>query len=253
MHPKTIDQMIGNAKIETCNQVINAMLLRVSMVALYVAAYRSLPTIKYNVSWLFKNPLIFIQFYETVSKKKILLDAYLRSFLIILLCIIVLLPIFKTLTAEIATDTIWFNFLICQVIYCIGSVKASIIAGKCSRPDYGRRCVIPLDESLLISKNIKSSNEVSSIAAVIGFILIFSRIRNNFDIVYLQTIGFILYFFLPYVLEAKRVCLNTCQTAAFVLFTILVSFWCDRFVCSILVATLLVMYSVLMGIVKLIK
>lgn len=223
------------------------------MVALYIAAYRSLPTIKYNVSWLSKNPLIFLQFYETVNKKKILFDVYLRSFFIILLCIIVLLPIFKTLTAEIATDTIWFNFLICQIIYCIGSVKSSILASKRRRIDYDRKYVIPLDESLLISKKIESSNEASSIAAVIGFILIFSRIRNNFDIVYLQTIGFILYFFLPYVLEAKKVCLHTYQTLAFVASTIIISFWCDRLVCSIFVVAILVIYSVLMAIVKSIK
>lgn len=220
--------MVVSTKIEKSDHIINTTVLRISMVILYIAAYRSLPAIKYGVSLLPSNPVIFFQFYEAFHRKKILHDNHLRSFLIILMCIIVLLPIFKTLTAEIATDTIWFNFSICQVIYCIGSVRSSILQGTCRKRAYSRSHVIPLDESLLITKKISTGAETASISAVIGFILLFSRIQNNFDIVYLQTIGFLLYFFLPRLLEHHGIYLSFYRTGPFLALTAAVSFWSCR-------------------------
>jgi hypothetical protein len=215
------------------------------MVILYIAAYRSLPAIKYGVSLLPSNPMIFFQCYETFHRKKILYDNYLRSFLIILMCIIVLLPILKTLTAEIATDTIWFNFSICQIIYCIGSVRSSILQGMCRVRTYSRSYVIPLDESLLITKKISTGAETASISAVIGFILLFSRIQNNFDIVYLQTIGFLLYFFLPKLLEHHKVYLSFYKTAPFLALTAAISFWSNRSLGVIFSAVITLVYLVL--------
>ncbi|KAI5174131.1 hypothetical protein PAEPH01_2074 [Pancytospora epiphaga] len=217
--------MVTPASMNRSDHIINTILLRLSMVILYIAAYRSLPAIKYGVSLLPSNPMIFFQFYEASYKKKIFADNYLRSFLIILMCIIVLLPIFKTLTAEIATDTIWFNFSICQVIYCIDSVRSSILQGFCPKRKYPRSYVIPLEESLLITKKISTGAEIANISAVLGFILLFSRIQNNFDIVYLQTIGFILYFFLPKILEQNKMYLSFYKTAPFLAITAAISFW----------------------------
>lgn len=218
--------------IKCCYHIVRSLLLQISLVALYITAYRNLPAVKSGFSSIFsRDPLVLFQFFGSLHRKKLVHDVFLRSFLVILLCIIVMLPIFKTLTSEISTDTIWFIFFLCQIIYCVGSVRASILAAPHRRLCYSRNCVIPLDESLLITKKIEGGNEASSIAAVIGFILLFSRIKNNFDIVYLQTIGFVLYFFLPHILEMQRVCRSTFETLLFIALSIAPSFFYDRVVC----------------------
>ncbi|KAI4292893.1 hypothetical protein PAPHI01_2167 [Pancytospora philotis] len=215
------------------DRIINAVLLRITVVAMYVMAFRTLPAIKQGLSLAQANPSVLLQICGTIEHKKALHNSSVRSFFIILLSIIILLPIFKTLTIEISTDTIWFNFALCQVIYCVGSVRSTLLQNMRPLKEYERKSVIPLEESLLISKNISASREAPSIASVVGFILVFSRLENNFDVVYLQTIGFILYFFLPAYMEYRRGCLSNSWTAAVVACAVAASFLLDRTLCML--------------------
>lgn len=241
-----------NNTMKTPAHTINATILRMTSIALYVTAMRNLPELKSTILFFSKDPFILMYLCTTIGKGKLINDSYLRLFSIIVLFIFILLPILKTLTAEIATDTIWFHFFFCQIVYCIGSVRASIIGGAYTNRDYKRDHVIPLEESLLIAKETVPSNAASSIAAVIGFILIFSRIQNNFDIMYLQAIGFLLYFYLPYFLESYSIHMSVYKTSAYVFLMAFVCFIGDRFSCLIFTTILKTMISILFIILKII-
>lgn len=125
------------------------------------------------------------------------------------MCIFLILPIFKRLTYEISTDTIYLYFFICQIIYYIYSIKVSILNRPSKPRNYSRNSPIPLEESLLVVKKLRYNSHLSSISSVIGFILMHSRFDNNMSILYLQIIGFLFYFILPDYVE--RLSSDSCQ------------------------------------------
>lgn len=232
---------VGDSKYGT-SVAMNSFFIRVASTALYTTALVSMSRIRDSLQFFTRDPFLVVQVLASFRKGRLLNDEYVWSFAIITLCIVILLPIIKTLMAETDTDTVWFHFLICQLLYCMKGVRLSILSRPSNRKEYSRTDVIPLEECLVLMGDNSHMGASSCIAAVNGFILVFSRIENNFDILYLQAIGFLLYFYVPYLMESYRVHRSALKTTFYLSFIALLCYIGSTVVfltfCGVIAATL---------------
>lgn len=173
-----------------------------------------------------------------------------RSFLIILLLLSIFLPIFKTLSNEFASDTVFVLFGICQLIYILDSVKSSLLNSNNSKKSFKRHETIPLEEAMIIPKASVNNTIFGNIAALIGVMLNFSRIENNSEVIFLQFLGFILYLFFPYYIEKKFFSKELYWTFIYVFLFFFIAFFSDITIFQIF---LILITSTLISIIFLMK
>lgn len=188
--------------------MIKLLILRISLIGLYLAAYRNIKALTKIILEVPKHPVIFYSLILEAKGIQRFKDTHLKSFTLLIILSTTLIPIFRSLLKEIDTDTIFFWFSICQIIFCIDSVKSSILNQK-DRKEFSRRFkrteVISLEESILIPQKGEFNGVFGSIAALVGFFGTFSRIDDNIQVLVLQAIGFAFYLFLPWFLENRNI------------------------------------------------
>lgn len=187
---------------------IKLLILRISVIGLYLVAYRNIRMLSKIILEVPKHP---IMFYSLIFETKGIVcfkEPHLKSFTLLILFSTTLIPVFRALLKEIDTDTIFFWFSICQIIFCVDSIKSSILNRKDKKQSirrFKRTEVISLEESILIPRKNEFNGVFGSIAALVGFFGTFSRIDDNTQALILQAIGFIFYLFLPRFLENRNI------------------------------------------------
>lgn len=220
-------------------QTFNSLILRITLISMYIALYKNIEIFTEDISKCDQAPFLLFQMLMRIEKTDVLKCSFCKTFSIIFLFVMILLPILSTLTAEISTDTIFFYFLFCQLIYCVDSVRSSILSQNNKIKEYKREQTIPLEESLLVIRSTKCNGTMSKIAAVIGFILLFSRLDKASQITYFQIVSFILYFFVPNFLERLKFHHDFKKMMALIASAVLFSFFMDL---TVLVFYLLVLF-----------
>ncbi|ELA42455.1 uncharacterized protein VICG_00554 [Vittaforma corneae ATCC 50505] len=215
-------EQIKEPKIHASYTFVRLLLLRISSIGLYLAAYKNIDCITCFIIELSKHPAFpLLIVYETKSFLD-LKEPILKAFVLILLFSTTLVPIIKALLKEIDTNTIFFWFSLCQVIFCIDSVRTSILnKGKSKKKKFSHDKVIPLEESILIPLKTENNGVFGNMAALFGFFGTFSRIDDNTQVLILQAIGFVAYLFVPSFLEKRFVHLS-CKKLILVLCSFLI-------------------------------
>lgn len=207
--------------MNTIIHVLNLFMIKLTTLALYSVIILKIPTISGNLPTLISAFQFLIY---SIRKNSIKHKKHNKSTLVIAAIMFALIPIFKTLTAEISSDTICLNASICHLIYCIASVRSEIINTPTKTRVYHRTYTIPLDQSLLISKNIQAGNEISNIFLVIGTILILSRFKSENDIFFLQIFTYTFYFVIPQIVEILKIHLSFKKSMIYLISVILLIF-----------------------------
>lgn len=178
-----------------------SLVIRFISIGLFVSSYLHIRTLCILIERLFQHsfilPVLIIEsnIYITLTKKKF------KSYVIITIVFGVLLPIYKSFMSEIASDTVYLIFMICQIIYCLDSVRIYILRKHVKKVEYTRSDVIPLEEALLIPKKTENNGVLGNLAAMIGFMAIFSTMNSAMEVLVLQCIGFYLYMYFPYKMD----------------------------------------------------
>lgn len=241
-----MEGMVKETSVYTSYTLLRLLLLRISAVGLYLAAYRNIDCITHFITELSRHPAFpLLIVYETKGVLD-LRKPILKAFVLILLFSTTLTPIIKALLKEIDTDTIFFWFSICQIIFCIDSVRTSILnRNKNRKRRFSKDEVIPLEESLLIPLKVENNGVFGNIAALVGFFGTFSRINDNTQVLILQAIGFIVYMFVPSFLEKRLV--HLCFKKLFLVLCsfLIIQYLADHQICFIFLLITLAVFGVL--------
>jgi len=208
--------------------LLRLLILRIASIGLYLSAYRNIKSITDLAVDLYRDQL---PLFLIASRAEVLLnpkEPLLKTFTLIVLFTTTLVPIIRNLLKEIDTDTIFFWFGICQAIFCIDSIRASIFSRSQKARRFDRNEVLLLEESILIPLKIESNGVVGSIAALLGFFGTFSRIEDNTQVLLLLAIGFTIYHFVPHILERRLVHRSTPMLAGLVVLQLAVQFLFDE-------------------------
>lgn len=222
--------------------IIQKLILKMAFTALFIAACIHIDFVDFTSQTAFNLFIPYFHSFAQIKDSKMLSYADFRALGLIILITYLLLPIFRCLTIEISTDTIYLYFFLCQFVYYITSIKEFILNTPYKKIEYSREKVIPLEESLLIVKKNQFNANISRISVVLGFILIYSRVESNMSVLCLQLIGFLLYFIIPDYLDSLKDCykskfliLSIIGSSAIMLFT-------DQNVLKIFCRTSLIVY-----------
>ena len=200
---------------ESMPHVLNALLFRLASVILYIEALNHKAAIRTVLTLLPRNPILLAQVLVAATKRYLLHLRPFRSFFILGLGSVLLLPVYRSLAAEIDTDTIWFNFLICQVVYCVSAVNSSLLGARPPRRTFERERVIPLEEGLLLTRQFHNTPSVPCIAAALGHIFMFSRFQTDLDVFIFQLMAVLLYAVVPSFAESSGLHKSRCWTGAY--------------------------------------
>lgn len=198
---------------KTMVHAINALILRITLITVFLLMFFNLSLLKMSFKFIYKDPILLINFIYSLNGKKIITNIMpLKSFIIILVFLFLMLPLLHTLTAEISKDTVWFFFLITQLIYSIDAVGSSIKNSKYTKKKYKTNQTIPLEESILIGNESQPAVPYPIIVIYIGFLLLYSSMENKIDILILHALKIIFYYCIPEALEEYSVHLSPIKT-----------------------------------------
>lgn len=193
----------------TSTTILRLLLIRISVIGLYLAAFKNIGYLTSKAAYYINHPTIPLLFVCELKNQFDIKIPVLKTFTLLLLFSTTLIPILRALFVEIDTDTIFLWFSLCQIVFCIDSVKTSILNNnKNIKKRFLKTDVIPLEESILIPLKIENNGVFGNIAALIGFLGTFSRITDNTQVLVLLAIGFFTYLFVPKLLEKRLVHLS---------------------------------------------
>lgn len=226
---------------------IKLFLIRTVMIGLYLSCYKNIMRLTYYTSSFISNPSFLMGFLDETKILRMINKKSLKSFLVIVFIFTILIPIFKTFMSETASDTIFLMFSIFQLIYAVDSVKISILSKNQTKKDFSRSCNISLEEALLIPCKKENNCVWGNMAAVMGFMVLYSRIQKNSEIIVQQIFGFILYITLPHFLDtwAKR----DSNFLLFLLFSFILMYTANKqifFIFSNIIYSLLIAFSIML-------
>lgn len=184
--------------------VLKSLLIRIASVGLCIAVYKRISDLADVAIRMSSHPSILLLLVESKGLKHLKGLPY-RGFISILLCFAIVFPVLKTLLNGVCGKLGLLVFSLCQVIFCVDSVKSGILSADTEKRSFEREDVISLEEGILIPMKFENTCACGNIAAMIGLMVMASRAENWVDAVVLQAIGFILYLFLPGFLENRSV------------------------------------------------
>ena len=180
---------------------LKLLIIRVLMIGNFIACYKKIDLIASCAVSLFNTPLLVFPFMFEFNYFKYFKNSQFRTFTVILLLFTSFTQVFRTLFKDIATDTVFLCYGICQIFFCIDSAGTALISQKANTKKFSRNEVISLEEGLLIPLKREYNGVTGNIAMLIGCFCTFSRLESNTEVLVLQLIGFILYFFVPFYTE----------------------------------------------------
>lgn len=180
---------------------LKLLTVRILMIGLFLSCFKKISLIASCAVSAFNNPLLIFPFMFEFNYFKYFKNAQFRTFTIILLLFTSFTQVFRTLFKDIATDTVFLCYTICQILFCIDSSGTALISQKAKTRKFSRNEVISLEEGLLIPLKREYNCVVGNIAMLIGCLCTFSRLESNTEVLVLQWIGFVLYFFIPFYIE----------------------------------------------------
>lgn len=213
----------NNSKI-----ILKALLLRIILIGFYLLAMRRISLLTRCVKDLIDHPyLLSIIISECKLQVKLRYNA-LKPFLLILAFIKLTLPIFKTLVRDVTLNSVFWIFSLSQIIFCLDSVKSSILNTNKTKRKFKRSDVIPLEEGILIPLKHECNGIMGNIAAIVGSMATMLMLESELEMLVLQAIGFLMYIFFPVHLERKLVHIVhfklICFTASFLIFAFIDDF-----------------------------
>lgn len=185
----------------TIYSVYKSLVVRFLCIGLFLCSFLKIKKITNIFIEIFEHPYYLSILIIETNIYKILKKNLFKSYMLITFIFALLLPIYRSFMSEIATDTTILIFSICQIFYCIDSVKIFILNNYDYKVNYSRNETIPLEEALLISLKVENNGIIGNMAAVIGFMAIFSIMNNDLEVLILQALGFYFYMFLPYKID----------------------------------------------------
>ena len=181
--------------------------IRILTIGLFISCYKKINIITKHALLSFNNPLLLFSIMLECNYFKYFKNSQFRTFTLILLLFTSFTQILRTLLKDVDTDTTLFCYILCQIIFCIDSSGTSLISQKAKTKEFSRSEAISLEEGLLIPLKREYTGGLGSFAMLIGCFCLFSRLESNMEMLVLQWIGFILYFFIPFYIEKHN--LNT--------------------------------------------
>lgn len=193
--------MSGETENYSSATLLRLLLIRTISISLYLTAYRNIEAITRFLLRVSKHHIILSLL---LSHVKVLLNPkrlFPKTFVLIILFSTTLMPIIRDLLKGIATNTVFLWFFILQVVFCIDTIRVSILNKGQPRKVFNRNEAISLEESMLITKKIESNGIIGNISILLGFFGTLSRVKDDIEVLILLAIGFITYHFVLRTLE----------------------------------------------------
>lgn len=208
--------------------LLRLLLIRIASISLYLCAYRNIDKITRAVINFTQHPLVLVLVVTQTETLISLKEPFLKTFTLLTIFSTTLVPIIRTLLAEIDTDAAFFLFFVCQIIFCIDSTRTSILNRTTTKRRFHKDEVISLEESILIPTSTRPNCIVGNIAALLGFFGTFSRIEDDTQVLVLQGIGYAVYLLVPHVLEKRLIHLSSRRLALILSSFLVVQLLFDR-------------------------
>ena len=150
-----------------------------------------------------------------------------RSYGIIILLFMILSPIFKNITAQIDSDTIYLICTLFMFVYCCETTKNILLCMKTTKDQFHRDKPIPIEIALLIPSRENNKNTLGNVAGAFVLFTIVSRLRNDHEVLYLLKIGFFLFYFTPTLIKKHQIVFTTKRLFLLIFMTQLI-FLCTK-------------------------
>ncbi|KAL6122703.1 hypothetical protein NUSPORA_00232 [Nucleospora cyclopteri] len=188
---------------------VNMFMMRLLCVLLFICAYNKINYVSNRIIFLLGTVEFFIEHINKILQAKKSVKLYNGSYGVIVLVTITLLPVMKNMTSYIETDTIYLIFFICTLIFCIESVSHKIRSAKTTEYVADRNKPIPLDEAIIIPCKNMVNGTVGYISGTFALINIISRVKEDYEILNLLSLGLMLFFYLPTFFDDVEFCGRT--------------------------------------------
>ncbi|ORD95184.1 hypothetical protein ECANGB1_2765 [Enterospora canceri] len=210
MQCKMIDQSRVNLRL-----AINTFIFKLNSVLHFLLCYNQIHRTSIGTIYCVLSAELLVEIFY--RNRRVELKKMTKSYGIITILIIVLLPVFKNMTSHIASDTIHLVFGVCSVIFTIESSKNYICRINTGNYVFDRNTPIPIDIALLIPYKFQNNDTVGNVAAALSLFNILSRIRLDYEVLYLLKIGILIFYYIPFMQNAMNVTISTRKTVRVIL------------------------------------
>ncbi|KAK6091003.1 hypothetical protein P3W45_000248 [Vairimorpha bombi] len=172
-------------------------------------------------------------------------DDYYKLSNLIFLISFLLVPILHTLTKEICSDTIYFWYFICQMIFVVNSTIFAIYDKKFPVRLYSEEEVLKLEESINIPKKYFPSMVYGYVSVTIGIIFLTSRFTNISSVFCFLTASMMCFVTIPKFQENAKIHRSFIHTLLWMIFVLRFMYIVDKFMFYILLFMTVYIYGFL--------
>lgn len=120
-----------------------------------------------------------------------------RSYGIIIILFVLILPVLKNMVAQIDTDTIYLTSGVCLLFFSVETTKTHILKLYTPKLHFDRNKPIPIHLAILIPYKHENNNTIGNVVSSFSIINVVSRLKNDHEVLFLLKTSFLLLYLLP--------------------------------------------------------